>query len=227
MPGSEAATVDGRSRSAYPGFMIESGGSPISRRDALRRITGLLGGTLSAPTLTGLLAGCETPPGGYTPRTLDPDQVALVDVVAEMIIPTTDTPGASAAGVPRFIDAMLTDFYGDEQRDWFLEALGAVDAVAASRFGVSFDGATPAQKDEVLLALDREAYPDPDQDPAGAAAVAEAVAAGRPPFMRLMKELTVSGYYTSEIGQTVELHRPPFGPYRADVPFDEIGRAWA
>jgi hypothetical protein len=209
--------------------MIESGESFISRRAALRRITAILGGTLSAPTLTGLLAGCETPPvdGGYVPGTLAPDQMALVDVIAEMIIPATDTPGASAAGVPRFIDAMLTGFYSDEQRDWFLEALGAVDAVAASRFGVSFDGATPVQQEEVLLALDREAYPDPVQDPTGAAAVAEAVAAGRPPFMRLMKELTVSGYYTSEIGQTVELHRPPFGPYRADVPFDEIGRSWA
>jgi gluconate 2-dehydrogenase gamma chain len=209
--------------------MIESRRSSISRRAAVRRIAGLLGGSLYAPTLTGLLAGCEVPPGdeGYEPRTLDPDQRALVDVIAEMIIPATDTPGASAAGVPRFIDAMLTDFYSEEQRNWFLEALGSVDAVAASRFGVSFAEASTAQRDEVLFALDQEAYPDPSQNPARAEAVAQAVAAGQPPFMRLMKELTVSGYYTSEIGQTVELRQPPFGTYQADVPFDEIGRSWA
>ncbi len=45
--------------------------------------------------------------------------------------------------------------------------------------------------------------------------------------MRAMKELTVTGYYTSEIGQTVELRPVPFGEFRGDVPFDDVGRAWA
>ena len=48
-----------------------------------------------------------------------------------------------------------------------------------------------------------------------------------PAFMRTLKELTVSGYYTSEIGQTIELRQVPFGVYRADVPLDELGRSWA
>ena len=48
-----------------------------------------------------------------------------------------------------------------------------------------------------------------------------------PPFFRTIKSLTLFGYYTSEVGATQELRVNPMGIYRADIPFDEIGRAWA
>src|SRR5438309_11276642 len=95
----------------------------IDRREALRRVTLLLGGAVSASTVAGVLAGCEarrTPDGAWTPRALSSEQVELVAAVAEHILPETDTPGARAALVYRFIDAMLEEASPDDdgQRLW-------------------------------------------------------------------------------------------------------------
>src|SRR5439155_1124549 len=82
----------------------------IDRREALRRAALLLGGVLAAPTIAGVLAGCEArsvPDGAWKPRALTPDQADLVATIADHILPETDTPGARAVGVHRFIDAML------------------------------------------------------------------------------------------------------------------------
>jgi hypothetical protein len=42
-----------------------------------------------------------------------------------------------------------------------------------------------------------------------------------------MKELTLLGYYTSEVGATQELKVNPMGVYRSDVPYRSIGHSWA
>ena len=205
------------------------GSSGIDRREAVRRIAVLLGGAVSTPTLTGLLAGC-TPPGSdapYVPRTLSRAQLRRVETIAEHIIPETDTPGASAARVHDYVDMMLSDFYSDAAREQFLLELDRVDDVATSVVGKSFDSASPDERRVVLEALDEAAFPDPTARPEVAAAIEARIAAGDPPFMRTMKELTVSGYYTSEVGQTLELRLVPFGSYDADIPFDDVGRSWA
>jgi hypothetical protein len=201
----------------------------IDRREAVRRISVLVGGALCPSTVAGLMAGCRAPGLGerYEPRTLSRTQLRRVETVAELILPATDTPGASGARVHEYVDMMLSDFFGDAERRHFLGELEHLDEVATSVVGSRFDDASPAERTLVLEALDDEAFPDPAVEPERAAAVRARVAAGEPPFMRTMKELTVTGYYTSEVGQTVELRIPPFGPYLADEPLDRIGRSWA
>src|SRR2546426_11080693 len=81
----------------------------IDRREALRRVTLLLGGALSASPLAGVLAGCETrrtPDGAWAPRALTSEQGGLVAAGAEHILPQTDTPRAPAAPVPPLLDAL-------------------------------------------------------------------------------------------------------------------------
>lgn len=201
----------------------------IDRREAIRRISVVLGGVVSTPTLAALLSGCEAPRGDrvFAARTLDDGGLRTVELIAEAIIPQTDTPGASAARVHEFVDMMLTDFYTEEARRRFLDRLAELDGRALALYDRSFAEARSEERAELLDVLDAEAYPDPDGDPAAAADVDRRVAEGEPPFMRTMKELVVAGYYTSEIGQTVELHTPPFGSYEADVPLEAIGRSWA
>jgi hypothetical protein len=201
----------------------------MDRRDAVRRICAILGGTVSGPTLAGVLAGCgpSTLEDRYEPRTLTRDQFHRIGLIADHIIPPTDTPGAKGAGVDRFIDEMLTNFHPEAAREQFLRELDRVDAVSRSMFGSRFDQLDRDQQIDVVHLLDAVAFPDASTDPEEARAMAARVAAGDPPFMRTMKELTVAGYYTSEVGQTVELRQVPFGPFRANVPLDEIGRAWA
>jgi gluconate 2-dehydrogenase gamma chain len=229
----------------------------ITRREALRRTALLLGGAVSAPTLAGVLAGCgrDAGSGGATGlKLLTPWQHAMVATIAEHIIPETDTPGAGAAEVDRFIDEMLAVHYSAAEQELFLAGLAGVDTRAQCGGGGGFLKCTVREQRAVLTAIDRETFvahpvgPDVDaaQDARGGGIAGEPPPLGstgevrwihgevgtpeRPevPFFRTMKELTIVGYYTSEVGATVELrHEAVPGRYQGCVPFTEIGRAWA
>ena len=67
-------------------------------------------------------------------------------------------------------------------------------------------------------------------DGGGIAATVEATRAASDDvhFFRMMKELTILGYCTSEAGATKLLRYAPYpGPYHGDVPHSEVGKAWA
>jgi hypothetical protein len=192
----------------------------ITRRQALRRVGVLLGGIVSAPTVTGVLSGCERAAGpDWTPEILTAEQNEMVDTIAEIIIPATDTPGASAAQVHRFVDAMLTGSYSSKERDRFLKGLASADAYCQEEYGAPFLEMSADQQRALVGNLDAETF--------GADAPEEADREN-PSFFRMMKELTIVGYYTSEIGATQELKTNTVpGYYDGDVPYEEIGRSWA
>ncbi len=195
----------------------------ISRRQALQQVAMLLGGAISAPTLAGVLSAATRRAWAaspqWAPRTLSPAQLELVATVAEHIIPQTDTPGARGAGVHRFVDTLLSDHYSTEERDRFLAGLADLDARAQSAQGKTFIACTPEQQLALLTAMDEAAYPPVRID------------AARPPetwFFRRMKEVTLVGYYTSELGASRELRVNPMGIYRGDIPFPASGgREWS
>jgi len=173
-----------------------------------------MGGAVSSSVLAGLFAGCRATPGAYTPQTLTADQHELVATVAELIIPATDTPGARSAGVHGFIDQMLTRGYTPEERDHFLAGLADLDARAPG--GSGFLAASPEAQTEILTTLEAEARE------------ARRSGDGPPPFFHMMKELTLTGYYTSEVGATQELQYVHVaGSYNGDVPLSEAGRAYS
>lgn len=191
----------------------------MTRRQALGRVGVLLGGVVSAPTVAGVLSGCERVSGpDWTPQTLTSQQNQMVSAIAEILIPATDTPGAGAAQVNRFIDAMLTGSYPVEDRDRFLKGLEAVDARCQETYGAAFNECSSKKKLAIVGELDDETFgPDaPEAD------------TEKPSFFRMMKELTIVGYYTSEVGARQELKTNIVpGRYDGDVPYEEIGRAWA
>lgn len=191
----------------------------ITRREALRRVGVLLGGAVSAPTVAGVLSGCERDTGSdWTPTALSAEQNEMVDTISEIIIPATDTPGASAANVNRFIDAMVGESYLPENRDRFLSGLEDVNARAQDTFDASFVDCTSEQQRELVGVLDKETFGEEaaEYDPES------------PPFFRMLKELVIVGYYTSEIGATEELKTNLVpGYYDGDVPYEEIGRSWS
>lgn len=235
----------------------------MTRRQALARVAQLLGGALAAPTVAGVLAGCgaadDSATAGWTPRTLSREQSEVVLLMGEIILPETDTPGARAARVDRFIDAMLSDYYAEADRRRFLAGLERVESRARSAFGARF-GALPAERQlELVQALNRQAFAErrgPGSAPSEQAAAAAAAPAdpvvvendvqtgqertlptvggawdpedtGPGSFFRTLKELVLVGYYTSEMGATKELRVNPMGSWRADIPYDGVGSAWA
>lgn len=187
----------------------------IDRREALRRAALLLGGTISAPAVLGVLAGCDasTPVGGgWTPRVLTASQAELVAAIAERIIPETDTPGARGVQVNRFIDTMLAKYYATPERDHFLDGLADVDERARHGCGNSFLRCSSEDQHALLERIDREAF---------------ASTAVPPPFFRTMKELTILGYYTSRVGATEELrHVQVPGRFEGCVPLEKNDHAF-
>lgn len=172
----------------------------MDRRDALR----IIAGTAAIPVLPHELRALGRALRGSRPVTafqvLNPHQQATVATIADLIIPATDTPGASAAGVPRFIDGVLAAWLDAEDRDRFLAGLADVDERSRTRFGKPFVECGPAEQTSILVALD-----------AGVTEQREAARtgmrrAGREPFFVAMKRLTVVGYFTSEIGARQALH---------------------
>ena len=147
----------------------------LGRRDALRRLSLLLGGVATAPLAPALLSGCRTPAGdelaSYTYATLDADQQSLLSALVDQILPATDTPGASDVGVPQFIDMMLSEWYAAEERDGFLAGLAALDARAG---GGSFAALDADAQAALVRQLDAETFAE---RPSGSEATADRDAA--------------------------------------------------
>jgi hypothetical protein len=190
----------------------------LTRREALQRLSGLVGAALSSSTVAALLSGCraEPAPAGWAPQALSPDQADLLGTLVDHIIPRTDTPGARDVGVPAFIDKLLHDWVDPQDRAQFVNGLAGLDDQTRRADGVAFQEATTEQRQAIVARLDREAI---EARQAGAESL---------PFFAVLKEWTLVGYYTSEAGATEELQwlAAP-GRYDADLPLEQVGRTWA
>ena len=180
----------------------------MNRRDALL----LLAGTAALPDqllAVGRAVHKKVRAGAL--RALTPQQNETVATIAELILPKTDTPGAREAGVPAFIDVMLADWADDEQRQMFTTGLANVDERSRTAFGRDFASSTPAQQTEILEDLDYEL-----------ARLRDTKSDTSKNFFQAMKWLTLTGYYTSEIGATSEMHyRVVPGRYEPCYPLDQ------
>jgi hypothetical protein len=139
-----------------------SDGNDITRREALARTAIILGGTLAASTIAGAqssTAWLDPSVSHWAAKTLSAEQLELVATMAEHILPRTDTPGARDAGVERFVDSILTDYYADAERQRFLGGLADIDARAQKAHGTPFMKTTKAQQLALLTAMDQESYP--------------------------------------------------------------------
>jgi hypothetical protein len=124
---------------------------------------------------------------------LTTDEWTLIGEVSELIIPTTDTGGALAAGVPDFVKMMLSEWFSTAERENFISGMHEFSAGARKKYGKKFGELIARQKDQYFGEL--------------LATVEGAATSPRTPFVVLMKRLTIFGYYTSELGATTELHR--------------------
>jgi gluconate 2-dehydrogenase gamma chain len=190
----------------------------MNRREAIQRAGMVLGYAVAAPTLMGILNGCKaTPDLAFKPVFLSEDQARLVAEVAEIIIPKTDTPGAKDVGVPGFIDQMLKECYKKEDQDRYLTGLTEFDNAAKTAYGDLFLDLEPGQQAEHVKKIHDAAI--------------EAMKSGElkeRPFVLMTKELTVTGFFTSEVGATQVLQYAPVpGAYHGCVPLEEVGKTWA
>ena len=142
-------------------------GNGIDRREALRRVSALLGGVALVGG-SSLMAACEKEAsrtrtaaagsGGKIGEFTAAD-VAYLDEIADTILPTTaKSPGAKAAKVGAFMALMVTDTYDGDNQRVFREGMRKLDDASKKMHDVGFMQATPAQRLALLEPLDREQY---------------------------------------------------------------------
>ncbi len=207
----------------------------ITRRKAIQHVAAMLGGAalvggdrLLAFSFDDEALARAMAQGAGTFSAAD---VALLDEIAETILPETSTPGAKAAKTGAFMALMVTDVYTAPARQVFRDGLRSVDEACRRTNGTAFMQATAAQRLAVLDALDREQkqvmearVPVPSTRAPAPSSSNDAPAH----YFRMMKELALLGFFTSEIGCTKALRyvESPgrFDPCAPHVPGDRI---WA
>jgi drug/metabolite transporter superfamily protein YnfA len=231
--------IDGR----YEGY--------ITRREAIQRVTVLLGG-ITLVGGSGLITACadERTARSYTAvgELFSADDVAFLDEVADTILPETDTPGAKAAAVGPFMALMVHDVYSLDDQQIFLDGMRHLNAECERMHGVAFMEASPQQRLQLLEQLDRDQKThmdareearrrsrediiadepedvrsgDPAQDP-------EITADAPAHYFRMMKELALLGYFTSEIGYTQAMrYEETPGRFDPCIPYTQGEKAWA
>jgi len=187
----------------------------MNRREALARLTAITGAVAIGAEL--FLTGCRTSDATKRTTPFSVAELALLDEIGETIIPTTETPGAKAVGIGRFMATTATECYNDTSYAAFRSGLKRLDAASKKRHGKTFMASTPAERTALLSDLDREQrkYALDKAQPDG------------PHYFRLMKELTLIGYFTSEIGCTKALRyvEAP-GHYDGNLPYKKGDRAF-
>ncbi|QRR01170.1 gluconate 2-dehydrogenase subunit 3 family protein [Dyadobacter sandarakinus] len=175
----------------------------MNRREAVQKITFLLGGTISAPLMAGIMG--EQLNFGPSAE-VSADQQALLAEVADVIIPTTGTPGAKAAGADKFITRIIKDCYALDDQKKFYAGLDGVDKLSKEVYGKDFISLNATQKNDVIK---RTTTVDK-------------------PFFLQMKGLAVTGYFTSEIGATQALDYLPIpGRFEGSWPMPKGQKTWA
>jgi hypothetical protein len=191
----------------------------ITRREAILRVSALLGGATLVGQST-LLAGCvaDGERRASAAELFTPSDVALLDEIADTILPETSTPGAKTAGVGPFIALMVAEGYDAREQRIFRDGLRALERECVAMHDVSFMAARPEQRVELLEQLDREQFESMQRRPTDPS----------PHYFRMIKELALLGYFTSEIGYTQAMRyvETP-GRFEPCVPYSPGEKTWA
>ena len=189
----------------------------MNRREALNQVALLLGGTIVGGSF--FLEGCKTADKKMAVGLpLTKEQIAFLDEIAETIIPATDTPGAKDAKVGEFMQVMVTDCYEEKDQKIFLEGLNKINEASDKKYQKDFMTISPEQRKELLTGIDKEAK--------------DYVAAKKKEdpnhYFSLMKQLTLLGFFSSEVGATKALRYVAIpGKYEGCIPYKKGDKAWA
>ena len=202
----------------------------MNRREFLECAAILVGGitasragfALSDDQLTYLAAAPD-----YASKSVNyftPAQRRIVAAMTEVIIPRTDTPGAIDAGVPRFIELMVADWFNDQERTLFAAGLQDMESRIPKEFGLPFEQLDAQQQLTILESMEAAAAESPwyAQGNIRRDFISDA------PFICMLKELTIWGFFTSEAGAS-EVLRYNAMPMRFDghAPLSPNESSWA
>jgi hypothetical protein len=196
----------------------------VTRREAVQRVATLLGGAALAGGDRLFAFSFELPEiervMAQGTAAFTAADVALLDEIAETILPETSTPGAKAAKVGAFMALMVSEAYDERTRQVFQQGLRQLDETCRQAHASPFMQASDREQHAVM---EDRAPKRRVRAPAAAADTDEPAH-----YFRLMKELTLLGYFTSEIGCTRAMRyiESP-GRFDPNVPHSPGDKSWA
>jgi gluconate 2-dehydrogenase gamma chain len=188
----------------------------MKRRELLQCAALLAAGTAATPKLWALtpqqsryLAAQSAYIDSHAATYFTPAQRATVGALAQQIIPTTDTPGAVEAGVPKFIELMVADWFNDAERSVFIDGMADLQR----RSGGLFADMSAADQLDLLESLEAETADHPWYNTGETIRVWDDSA----PFICQIKELTVLGFVLSDVGSTQFLRTNSMGSFEGNT----------
>jgi len=205
----------------------------MNRRDAISRVALIMGGAVIGAEF--FISGCKST-SNRTEDLFNQDHIAYLDEIADTILPTTTSPGAKAAEVGHFMAVMVRDCYTTEDQNTFIDGMTRLDDASQKQHNGKFMTLTPAQRTDILNALDKEQMEFTKQR--NIKLDADKLKHPNDPnyeapdlpkhYFRMMKELTLLGYFTSEIGATKALRYVAVpGRFDGCIPYKKGDKAWA
>ena len=147
--------------------------------------------------------------------------IQLFDDVAETILPRTDTPGAKDSAVGRFIARYSEACYEPEHIALLQNGIGDINGQMKKLHGVKFIHAGEEEKRLLLTTMDTQAKQY-------AQTLGPLSDDKLPHYFSLLKQLTLMGFFTSELGATrVARYRPVPGKYKGCTPYSKGETFWA
>lgn len=208
----------------------------MKRRQALSTMALLMGGAMISTET--FFSSCKS---DVKEAVFTKEDISLLDEIGETIIPATaSSPGAKAAKIGEFMKVYVTDCYDAAGQQTFFEAITRVKNLSKKKYGNGFLNLTIAQRREVLAELGKEKPATVGNKAKPMAAAGDAIQTGKGQeaksklkevpnrYFSMLKELTLSGYFTSEPGATKSLRyiQTP-GYYNGIVPYVKGDKAWA
>jgi hypothetical protein len=181
----------------------------MQRRELLRRAAWILGGAISAPAALAILQGCSAreESAAFTPKFFKGAEADVVTAIADVMIPRTTTSGALDAGVPAFIDSVLQAVYPVDAQERFHAGFDQFQAAAGAGGKAFLEQDTAARAATVRQAL--ETALSGEQNPR--------------PFILMVRELTLLGYFSSQVGITENMDYVPVpGAFHGCVPVSQM-----
>jgi hypothetical protein len=189
----------------------------VNRRDSLKALSAVTAHALFPSVLAAaaeVAAGLDTTGEAWAPRWIRPARAAMLEALVDTTLPATDTPGAREARVQVFVDLALRDCYTPAEQELFVDGLEALAEECQARHGRAFEACSPEQRHDLLARLDAASYA-PDTGARGS-------------FIRILKDLTLVGFFTSRIGATQVLaYQAVPGGFRGCLDLRPGQKAWA
>lgn len=188
----------------------------MDRREAITQVSWILGGTIVGSSIF-LETGCRT----STEKTadfFDAETIALLNEMGETILPATSTPGAKDAKVGEFMAIMVKDCYTTKDQGIFRQGIKRLEKKCKDETGKSFMECSADERTKFFVKMDalQKAY------------MSEKTTEQPSHYFRMVKELTLLGFFTSEVGSTkAQRYIETPGRYDGNVPYKKGDRMWA